>query len=74
MQKLRENSREDPKREPENLDLEIRLLGRLPEGLNPWLTWKLYRLLGALWSGCGFLGGMESHVKTTPSFRDYRII
>lgn len=38
------------------------------------LTWKLYRLLGALWSGCGFLGGMESHVKTTLSFRDYRII
>lgn len=23
----------------------------LPEGLNPWLTWKLRRLLGALWSG-----------------------
>lgn len=53
MQKLRENSREDPKREPENLDLGISLLGWLPEGLNPWLTWKLYRLLGAVWRGCG---------------------
>lgn len=73
MRKLREHSGEDPKREPENLDLGIRLLGWLPEGLNPWLTWKLYRHL-ALWSGCGFLGGMESHVKTTLSFRDYRII